>query len=55
MSYPFAIGQSVRHARFGEGVVLSIQGRGSDALVEVKFRHEGVKRLMLEYANLSAA
>jgi DNA helicase-2/ATP-dependent DNA helicase PcrA len=53
-NYPFAIGQNVRHAKFGEGVVLSIQGRGADALVEVKFRDEGVKRLMLEYAKLQA-
>ena len=52
---PFAIGQNVRHARFGEGVVLSCEGRGSDARVQVKFRNEGVKWLALEYAKLQTA
>ena len=51
---PFAIGQSVRHARFGEGVVLNCEGRGADARVQVKFRDEGVKWLALEYAKLQA-
>jgi DNA helicase-2/ATP-dependent DNA helicase PcrA len=51
---PYAIGQNVRHAKFGEGVVLSCEGRGSDARVQVKFRNEGVKWLALEYAKLQA-
>ena len=49
---PYAIGQNVLHAKFGEGVVLSCEGRGSDARVQVKFRNEGVKWLALEYAKL---
>jgi DNA helicase-2/ATP-dependent DNA helicase PcrA len=52
---PFAIGQNVRHAKFGEGVVISCEGRGSDARVQVKFRNEGVKWLALEYAKLQPA
>ena len=52
---PFAIGKNVRHAKFGEGVVLSCEGRGNDARVQVKFRNEGVKWLALEYARLQAA
>ena len=52
---PFAIGQNVRHAKFGEGVVLSCEGRGADARVQVKFRNQGVKWLALEYANLQPA
>ena len=51
---PFAIGQNVRHAKFGEGVVLSCEGRGTDARVQVKFRNEGVKWLALEFAKLQA-
>jgi DNA helicase-2/ATP-dependent DNA helicase PcrA len=52
--YPFNIGQSVRHAKFGEGVVLGCEGRGADARVQVKFRNEGVKWLALEYAKLQS-
>jgi DNA helicase II / ATP-dependent DNA helicase PcrA len=50
--YAFNIGQNVRHAKFGEGVVLGCEGRGADARVQVKFRDEGVKWLALEYAKL---
>ena len=52
---PFAIGQNVRHAKFGEGVVLACEGRGTDTRVQVKFRGEGVKWLALEFAKLQAA
>ena len=49
------IGQSVKHARFGLGVIIDAEGRGSDARVQVNFRDEGVKWLALEYAKLEAA
>jgi superfamily I DNA/RNA helicase len=52
---PFAIGQNVRHAKFGEGVVLNFEGRGLDARVQVRFRAEGTKWLALQYAKLSPA
>ncbi len=51
---PFAVGQNVMHAKFGEGVVLNFEGRGSDGRVQVKFRGEGVKWLALQYAKLTA-
>ena len=44
------IGQSVRHAKFGVGVIIDAEGRGSDARVQVNFRDAGVKWLALEYA-----
>jgi len=53
--HPFAIGQNVRHAKFGEGVVLNFEGRGLDARVQVRFRGEGTKWLALQYAKLSPA
>jgi DNA helicase II / ATP-dependent DNA helicase PcrA len=53
-AFPFAIGQNVTHAKFGEGVVLAFEGRGQDARVQVKFRSEGVKWLALQYAKLAA-
>ncbi len=52
---PFAIGQTVHHARFGEGVVLNFEGRGLDARVQVRFAREGTKWLALQYAKLTAA
>ena len=53
--FPFGIGQTVMHAKFGEGVVLRFEGRGLDARIEVKFRNEGTKLLALQYAKLTAA
>jgi DNA helicase-2/ATP-dependent DNA helicase PcrA len=49
------IGQSVRHAKFGVGVIVDAEGRGNDARVQVNFRDAGVKWLSLEYAKLEAA
>ncbi|HUP29023.1 MAG TPA: 3'-5' exonuclease [Usitatibacter sp.] len=52
---PFSIGQNVRHAKFGDGVVINFEGRGLDARVQVRFASEGTKWLALQYAKLSAA
>jgi DNA helicase-2/ATP-dependent DNA helicase PcrA len=52
-AFPFAVGATVAHAKFGEGVVLGYEGRGSDARVHVKFRSEGTKWLALQYAKLT--
>jgi DNA helicase-2/ATP-dependent DNA helicase PcrA len=52
---PFRIGQSVQHPKFGTGVILSAEGRGEDARVQVNFSDAGVKWLALAYAKLSAA
>ena len=46
------IGESVRHAKFGVGVIIDAEGRGDDARVQVNFRDAGVKWLALEYARL---
>lgn len=51
---PFKLGQRVRHASFGEGVVLSYEGAGNHTLVEVNFAEAGRKRLVLAYANLAS-
>lgn len=50
--YPFKIGQSVRHAKFGEGVVVSYEGNASDLAIKINFGREGLKTLMMEYAKL---
>ncbi|WP_085314373.1 UvrD-helicase domain-containing protein [Derxia lacustris] len=46
------IGQSVRHAKFGEGVVIGIEGSGSDARAQINFRSAGSKWLALAVAKL---
>ncbi|MEY2854980.1 MAG: hypothetical protein RL030_2112 [Pseudomonadota bacterium] len=48
------LGARVRHARFGEGVILSLEGNGPQARVQVNFEKQGSKWLMLAYANLEA-
>jgi DNA helicase-2/ATP-dependent DNA helicase PcrA len=52
--HPFAVGQNVRHAKFGDGVVINFEGRGLDARVQVRFASEGTKWLALQYAKLTA-
>jgi len=52
---PWRIGQSVMHAKFGAGVIVSAEGRGPEARVQVNFREQGLKWLALEYAKLTAA
>jgi DNA helicase-2/ATP-dependent DNA helicase PcrA len=49
------VGQSVLHPKFGSGVIVSAEGRGADARVQVNFRESGLKWLALEYAKLTAA
>ena len=46
------LGSRVRHGKFGEGVVLTIEGQGPHARVQVNFERQGSKWLMLQYANL---
>ena len=47
------IGQAVHHAKFGDGVILNIEGSGADMRVQVNFRKAGAKWLALEYAKLT--
>jgi DNA helicase-2/ATP-dependent DNA helicase PcrA len=48
------LGQRVTHPRFGDGVVLNCEGRGSHARVQVNFEGAGAKWLVLQYASLEA-
>jgi DNA helicase-2/ATP-dependent DNA helicase PcrA len=48
------LGQRVIHAKFGDGVVLNLEGQGAQARVQVNFDGLGSKWLMMEYANLQA-
>jgi DNA helicase-2/ATP-dependent DNA helicase PcrA len=46
------LGQQVHHAKFGDGVIMSCEGQGSSARVQVNFARAGTKWLVLAYANL---
>ena len=50
----FKLGQRVRHASFGEGIVVDAEGSGSHARVQVNFEDAGAKWLVLAYANLTS-
>jgi DNA helicase-2/ATP-dependent DNA helicase PcrA len=54
-SHGVRVGQSVRHARFGEGVVVHLEGSGDDARAQVNFGPQGVKWLALAVAKLMPA
>ena len=47
-----SVGQRVMHAKFGEGVVINLEGSGAHARVEVNFEYAGTKWLVMAYANL---
>jgi len=50
--YPFKIGSSVRHAKFGEGVVVTYEGNGENLVIKINFGNNGLKTLAMEYAKL---
>ncbi len=47
------IGARVRHERFGEGEIRSIEGEGSNQKATVVFDHFGQKQLLLKFARLT--
>ena len=47
------VGQSVFHTKFGEGVVLTLEGAGPDARAQVNFGRHGAKWLALAIAKLT--
>jgi DNA helicase-2/ATP-dependent DNA helicase PcrA len=51
-SWPIKVGARVRHARFGEGLVVGVERDGEDVIVTVGFASVGRKRLSLQYAHL---
>ena len=46
------VGQYVRHQRFGDGIVLALQGTGSEASVHIKFEQNDVRCLSLAIPKL---
>ncbi|MFM7064356.1 MAG: UvrD-helicase domain-containing protein [Actinomycetes bacterium] len=48
----FALGDDVRHAKWGEGVIIHVEGAGDKAEAVVRFPDAGEKRLLLAWAPL---
>jgi DNA helicase-2/ATP-dependent DNA helicase PcrA len=48
------IGQQVNHARFGDGIVLNLEGQGAQSRVQVNFETAGSKWLIASMANLQS-
>jgi DNA helicase-2/ATP-dependent DNA helicase PcrA len=51
-SHGLRIGQGVHHAKFGDGVVVRLQGSGGDARAQINFGAFGIKELLLAVAKL---
>ena len=50
---PWRAGQAVFHAKFGEGVIVTLEGGGADARAQVNFGRHGMKWLALAIAKLT--
>jgi DNA helicase-2/ATP-dependent DNA helicase PcrA len=50
--FPFRLGAKLRHARWGEGLLVGLERDGSDVIATVHFASVGRKRLSLQYAHL---
>ena len=49
------VGQRVNHARFGDGIILNLEGQGPQSRVQVNFEEVGSKWLIASMANLQPA
>ena len=52
-SHGLRSGQSVFHTKFGEGVIITLEGSGADARAQVNFGRHGMKWLALSVAKLT--
>ncbi len=50
----YTLGQHVCHEKFGEGIILNLEGSGKTTRIQVNFKEAGSKWLVEEYANLTA-
>ena len=51
-SSSFSEGDSVQHERFGNGIIISIEGQPPNTTATVEFQKEGSKKLLLRFAKL---
>jgi DNA helicase-2/ATP-dependent DNA helicase PcrA len=50
--FPFRLGARLRHARYGEGLLVGLEREGDEVIATVRFASVGRKRLSLQYAHL---
>ncbi|MBN3130753.1 DNA helicase II [Pectobacterium brasiliense] len=48
----YKLGQRVRHAKFGEGTIVNLEGSGDHARLQIAFQGQGIKWLVAAYAKL---
>ncbi len=48
----YTMGQRVRHAKFGEGTIINLEGSGDHCRLQVAFQGQGIKWLVAAYARL---
>ncbi|NND01123.1 MAG: DNA helicase II [Gammaproteobacteria bacterium] len=48
-----SVGANISHPKFGDGVVVNLEGQGEYARIQINFSDVGSKWLVLAYANLS--
>ncbi|MBA2814373.1 DNA helicase II [Candidatus Pantoea persica] len=51
----FSLGQRVKHAKFGEGTIINLEGSGEHSRVQVAFQGQGIKWLVAAYKKLETA
>lgn len=49
------LGQHVRHAKFGDGIILNFEGQGDATQIQVQFAKVGTKWLVASFAKLETA
>lgn len=52
---PFRPGTKVRHAKFGVGTVMRLEGEGENQKLSINFAGYGIKKVVLKYAGLQRA
>ena len=50
----YSIGQVVKHAKFGPGTIVNLEGSGDSMRLQIKFQKVGTKWLISSYANLES-
>ena len=53
-AWPYKIGQTVTHAKFGQGLVVNYEGQGGDLRIQINFGKQGMKWLVVSLAKLQA-
>jgi DNA helicase II / ATP-dependent DNA helicase PcrA len=49
---PYGLGDTVKHKKFGKGMIIALMGSGEDLKVTVSFPNHGKKQLLAKMANL---